>query len=195
MPSRALLAALVAIGALLAAIIQITPDKRTEVLPTPNISQKEAVGTAGYSARFHAPADEVWSKVVDFPSYHKWSSSLKVDFQGYPLKVGSVGTLVTTKPGKAPEENRVEIIIIDHQARILAWRAILPVSASLLLVERVQQVAELSDPPGWCEYRSWDSWKGPLGYLMQWTVKKVIKEGIRTWGDQELTKYINSVVA
>ncbi|KAF2811724.1 uncharacterized protein BDZ99DRAFT_461725 [Mytilinidion resinicola] len=195
MPSRTLLAALVAIGALLAGIIQMTPDKRTEVLPTPNISQKEAVGTAGYSARFHVPADEVWSKVADFPSYHEWSSSLRVEFQDYPLKAGSVGKLVTTTPGKTPEESPIEILIVDHQARILAWKAILPVSSSLLLVERVQHVVELPDQPGWCEYRSWDSWKGPLGYLVQWTVKKVVKDGVRAWGDQELTKYVNSGAA
>jgi hypothetical protein len=94
---RTLLTALITTGALLAVLIQISPSKRHEVLPTPNISQKEAIGTVGYSARLHAPAGHVRSTVTDFPNYHKWSTRVpNVDFKDYPLKAGSTASITVS---------------------------------------------------------------------------------------------------
>jgi uncharacterized membrane protein len=102
MPSRTLLTFLLTTGTLLAVFIQITPTKRKHILPTPNISQKEAIGTVSYSTRILSPADNVWGVVTDFPNYHKWSTRIpKVNFEGHPLKAESTGTITVSSARKA----------------------------------------------------------------------------------------------
>lgn len=80
--------------------------------------------------------------------------------------------------------------MVDYQAHTLAWKGRMPIPEWLLIAERVQQVVSLPDQPGWCEYRTWDSWKGPLAYVMQWMFKDWIAKNYEFWLHEEVKKYM-----
>ena len=88
---------LLLLGTLLAVFVQITPDPLAERLATPNISAKEAVGTARGIVKLHASAESVWEDLLDFQNYGKWSTKVpRVEFEGGVLRAGGNGTITVS---------------------------------------------------------------------------------------------------
>ncbi|KAF2471440.1 uncharacterized protein BDR25DRAFT_260993 [Lindgomyces ingoldianus] len=180
MPSLFLKVSLVLVVSL-ALTIQITPDARENILPTPNVSTKEAVGTAGAKIKLHATSEQVWRDLIDFGKYGEWSKRVpSVDFgeDKGKLKEGMVGVMTVVPPNASPNTFPVEIISISQSTHTLVWKSLTGLPDWVILSERVQEVVDLPGQPGWSQYRTWDTWKGPFAYVMQWVFKKGIEENL-----------------
>ncbi|KIK65018.1 hypothetical protein GYMLUDRAFT_194831 [Collybiopsis luxurians FD-317 M1] len=161
--------------------------------PPPIASAVFAV--SGSTVIFASP-EKAWQTLLDFDSYKQWnpfvrSQSVLNNPNSTPL---SVGHRILMNPVHLPptmddanvgffgkNSTLVEVTVLDHENRRVAWRTANMLPRWMLDAERWQMITVEEDGGGGetkCKYESYEVFKGILAYVVQWYVGKELKVAV-----------------
>lgn len=168
------------------AMIQNLVDE-DRLIATPNIPRENAVLSAFASIKIKGSADEVFGVIKSYKGYPEWSPFhdykwKDVTVDGVP-RVGSPGsfmvdfslqTVLELQMLKSlqltvedfPERTiPVRLTLLDRESRRTAEKST-DFPKWLLASERVQEVVPIEGQPGFCEYRTYQTFEGLAAYYL-----------------------------
>ena len=153
------------------------PHSRT--LPTPSYPNPKGVTFYG-AATIAAPAAQIWSTLLDLPSYHEWNTFTPDPTPTLPppdIKPGlELHFTAYLKPNdKKGKEMHVRITRL-MQGKQLCWTS-LGYPHWALRGERVMEIRDFGD--GLCEFRTFETMEGILVSAVKWTVGRTLDEAFR----------------
>jgi hypothetical protein len=171
-------------------------ERQQEILPTPRLPNG-GVFTVSSSIVISAPASRVFAAIVDTSNYDKWNTfvpSVEIPKQPSDQRDNaeklSLGTdMIFTaymKPGGSGRTNPIQVTMFDSEAYKICWKFNGGYSW-LLRSERVQEMTDKED--GTCEYRTWETFAGPLAYIVRLIYNNDLHERFNDWGSN-LKRYV-----
>ena len=171
-------------------------NRQEEILPTP-LLPNGGVFTGSSSIVIMAPASRVFAAIVDTANYDKWNTFVpSVEILKQPsdhtdnaekLRVGTEMRFTAyMKPGGSGRSTLIQVTEFDSEACKICWK-FNGGSSWLLRSERVQEMTDKED--GTCEYRTWDTFAGPIAYIIRFIYVNDLRDRFNDWGSG-LKRYV-----
>ncbi|KAJ9629781.1 hypothetical protein H2203_002162 [Taxawa tesnikishii (nom. ined.)] len=171
------------------------PDSSTEPRPTPNIPSGGLFSPYG-NATINASASAVYHALIDTSTWPQWNTfvpSATITHQpdqakGSARMVEGTGLLLHVKMTSSFTTVSKEVVFqVDPppspgKVTRVCWhldnKAILT-PRFMLHADRVNEIEDHGD--GTCEFRSWETFGGPLAKIVRWKYEKALQERFRDW--------------
>ncbi len=177
-------------------IMSTSVEQQRENMPTPLIPNG-GVFSVSSSVVISASASRIFSTIVDTANWHKWNTFVpRVEILKQPSghsdsaeKLG-IGTdmrfQVFMKPGGSATSSLEQVTVLDPAAGKICWK-FTGTPSWLLRSERVHEITDKDD--GTCEYRTWETFAGPIAYIIRLIYGNVLQERFKDWG-RDLKRYV-----
>ena len=93
---------------------------------------------------------------------------------------------VYMKPGGSATSSLLQVTVLDSEAGKICWK-FTGAPSWLLRAERVHDITHNED--GTCEYRTWETFAGPMAYIIRLIYGNVLQERFNDWGN-DLKRYV-----
>lgn len=141
------------------------------------------------SCTIHASPETVFQAVINFAEYPRWNS-FTPEASCPSLEKGTQGRLYANLPGMKPRRlTEIKISVYSPETQKVAWIANgLPLW--LLKPERVQEVVAVEqDGNIQSQFRTYETFAGPLAYIVRWYVGTALDQAAETYV-QDLKRWV-----
>jgi len=165
-------------------------EQQQKSLPTP-LLPNGGVFTVSSSVLISAPASRIFDAIVDTANWSKWNTFVpSVEILKQPsdhsdnaekLAVGTnMRFTVYMKPGGSATSSMEQVTVLDSEARKICWK-FTGTPSWLLRAERVHEMIDKDD--GTCEYRTWETFAGPVAYIIRSIYRNDLQERFNDWAN------------
>ena len=169
--------------------------RQQETLPTP-LLPNGGVWTVSTSVVISASPSRIYSTIVDTKNWHKWNTFVPVveilkqppghSNSNETLEIGTdMRFEVHMKPGGSATSSREQVTVLDPEAGKICWK-FTGTPSWMLRAERVHTILDNGD--GQCEYCTWETFAGPMAYIIRSIYGNVLQDRFTDWG-RELKRY------
>lgn len=174
-------------------------EQHQKTLSTP-LLPNGGVFTVSASIVISAPASCVFSVIIDTKNWHKWNTfvpSVEIlkppsvhNNSGNKLEVGTdMRFNVYMSPGGSATSSLLQVTVFDPEAGKICWK-FTGLPSWLLRSERVHEMIDKKD--GTCEYCTWETFAGPMAYMVRTIYGNTLNERFKDWG-RDLKRYVEEV--